>query len=136
MAVALIHGGGGGQAISVPRPFHVEEPRAFAALDDHVQREIIVRAVGFFEGDELFGSRQTEVRGRHANTPVESIGQVFKAGGERLAAVTPAKAWNHYGIGPRIPLYSREASTGWHKLVPGWRKRTSIFTIGIKGGTL
>ncbi len=78
VAVALIYRGIGGQAIEVALPFHVKYPRAFAALDYDVERVIIVRAVSLFERDELFRSRQIEMRGRHAETPIAQTSQVFK----------------------------------------------------------
>src|SRR5580700_2220860 len=78
MAVALIDGGVCGEAIEVALPFYVKHPGAFAAFDHHVEREIIVRAVGFFERDELFRSRQIEMHRRHAGTPISQISQAFK----------------------------------------------------------
>ena len=99
VAMALIDGGVGGEAIEVALPFHVEDPGAFRAFDDDVEGMIVVRAVGLFERDELFRSRQIEMCRRHVATPIPQIVQVCKrqAGcGWRL--VNPVNRWKHYGI--------------------------------------
>ena len=53
MAVALVDGGIGGQAIEVALAFDVVDPDALGALDDDVERMIVVSSVIFFELDEI-----------------------------------------------------------------------------------
>ena len=65
VAVALVDSGIGGQAIQIALPFHVVDPDTFAALDHHVERVIVVRAVSIFQRDEVLCSQQLHFRSGH-----------------------------------------------------------------------
>ena len=53
MAVSLVDGRVGGQAIEIAIAFDVVHPDALGALDDDVERMIVVSSVTFFELDEI-----------------------------------------------------------------------------------
>ena len=55
MAVPLIDGGVGSQAIEVALAFDVINPDAFGALDHDVERMIVVGSVLFFQIDKVLG---------------------------------------------------------------------------------
>ena len=53
MAVALVDGGVGGQAIEIAIAVDVVHPDALGALDDDVERVVVVGAVAVLELDEV-----------------------------------------------------------------------------------
>ena len=55
MAVSLIDGRVRRQAIEIAVAFHVIHPHALGALDDHVERMIVVSSIVFFQLDEILG---------------------------------------------------------------------------------
>src|ERR1017187_4253203 len=55
MAVSLVDGGVGSQAIEIAIPFHVINPDPFAAFDDNVERMVVVGSVAVFKLDKIFG---------------------------------------------------------------------------------
>src|SRR5208337_373548 len=54
MAMALVDGGIGGQAIEIALAVHVVYPDAFGTLDDHIERTIVVGAKTLFQRNQLF----------------------------------------------------------------------------------
>ena len=68
MAVALVDGGIGGEAIEVALTFDVVNPNALSAIDDNVEGMIVVSSVFFFELDEILGLQA--IHYRHCMSPV------------------------------------------------------------------
>ena len=57
MTVSLVHRGIRRQAIEVAFALDVIHPHAFGALDDHVERMVVVSSILVFEFDEVIGAR-------------------------------------------------------------------------------
>ncbi len=53
MAVSLVDRGVGGQAIEIALALDVIDPNTLGALDDHIERMIVMGAVLVFEFDEI-----------------------------------------------------------------------------------
>jgi len=55
MAVALVDGGVGGQAIEITAAFDVINPHAFGTLEHDIERVVVVRSEFVFQVDEFLG---------------------------------------------------------------------------------
>src|SRR5664279_5681 len=55
MAVSLVDGGVGSEAIEIAIPFHVVNPDPFGAFDNNVERMVVVGSVAVFKLDKIFG---------------------------------------------------------------------------------
>jgi hypothetical protein len=55
--MSLVDGGIRRQAIQIAIAFDVVNPHAFGALDDNVERMIVVSAIKLFELDEVLGQQ-------------------------------------------------------------------------------
>ncbi len=55
MAVALVNGGVGGQAIEIAAAFDVIDPHALGALEHDVEGIVVVRSELVFQVDEVLG---------------------------------------------------------------------------------
>src|SRR5262249_54904279 len=75
MTVSLIDGRVGADAVEIFFSVDVPQPYAFGAIDDEVQRMIVMRAVAFFEGDEIAGTFREYRHRMLSNAP-----RVFTAG--------------------------------------------------------
>ena len=53
VAVPLVDGRVGAQEIHVAPPLHIPHPHSLRPADHHIQRPVVVGAVGFFQGDVL-----------------------------------------------------------------------------------
>ena len=73
MAVALVHGGVGGEKVEVAAAFDVVDPGALGALDDDVQGVIVVGSVAIFEGDQVVRIGSRTVLGLHCGTLVSGL---------------------------------------------------------------